>query len=156
MRIVLTVKVDELKLVQMLSKFSEKYTHMSYKLNRQPKGYLLEVDLDSEDLGEFMRRLNHLKDATYNIEEIRGGGLLDKINVRLLRTNSDALIGKEALATKDIDPIDGGVVKLGGELWLAKPVECCSIIKEGSKVRVVRVEGVSLIVDGVNDKECPC
>jgi hypothetical protein len=156
MKVVLTVKADELKLAQMLSKFGEKYTRMTYKLNRQPKGYLLEVDLDSEDLGEFMRRLNHLKDIDYNVEEIRGGGLLDKFNVSLLRTNSDALVGKEAVTTKDVDPVDGGVVKLGGELWLAKPVECCSVIKEGSKVRVVRVEGVSLIVDEVSDKECLC
>ena len=156
MKVVLTVKTDELKLAQMLSKFSEKYTHMTYKLNRQPKGYVLDVDLDSEDLGEFMRRLNHLKDATYNVEEIRGGGLLDKFNVSLLRTNSDALLGKEAIATKTIDSIDGGVVKLDGELWLAKPAECCNIIKEGTKVRVIRVEGVSLIVDGVSEKECQC
>lgn len=156
MKVILTVKADELKLAQMLSKFGEKYTRTTYKLNRQPKGYMLEVDLDSDDIGEFMRRLNHLKEVTYNVEEIRGGGLLDKFNVSLLRTNSDALVGKEAVATKDIDPVDGGVVKLGGELWLAKPAECCSVIKEGSKVRVVRVEGVSLIVDGVTDEKCPC
>jgi hypothetical protein len=155
MKVILTVKADELKLAQMLSKFSEKYTHMTYKLNRQSKGYLLEVDIDSEDFGEFIRRLNHLKDVTYHIEEIRGGGLLDKINVSLLRTNSDALIGKEAIVTKDIDTLDGGVVKLGGELWLAKPADDCSVISEGSKVRVVRVEGVSLIVDGATDEECP-
>jgi len=154
MKVILTVKADELKLAQLLSKFGEKYTRMTYKLNRRPQGYLLEVDLDSEDLGEFIRRLNHLKDATYNIEEMRGGGLLDKVNVSLLRTNSDALVGKEAFAKTDIDPLDGGVVKLGGELWLAKPVDDCSIIKEGSKVRVIRVEGVSLIVDGVTEEEC--
>ncbi|MCL2134920.1 MAG: hypothetical protein FWH37_05120 [Candidatus Bathyarchaeota archaeon] len=156
MKVILTVKADELKLAQMLSKFGEKYTHLTYKLNRQTKGYLLEVDLDSENLGEFMRRMNHLKDVTYNVEEIRGGGLLDSINVSLLRTNVDALIGKEAFVTKDIDPTDGGVVKIGGELWLAKPVECNNIIKEGSKVRIIRVEGVSLIVDGVDDEKCPC
>ncbi|MCL1977895.1 MAG: NfeD family protein [Candidatus Bathyarchaeota archaeon] len=154
MKVILTVKADELKLAQLLSKFGEKYTRMTYKLNRRPQGYLLEVDLDSEDLGEFIRRLNHLKDATYNIEEMRGGGLLDKVNVSLLRTNSDALVGKEAFAKTDIDPLDGGVVKLGGELWLAKPVDDCSVIKEGSKVRVIRVEGVSLIVDGVTEEEC--
>jgi len=156
MKVILTVKSDELKLIQLLSKFGEKYNRMTYKLNRQPKGYLLEIDLDSEDIGEFIRRLNHLKDVTYNVDEIRGGGLLDKINVSLLRTNSDALVGKEAFATKDIDPINGGVVKLGGELWLAKPVHGCCIIKEGSKVRVVRVEGVSLIVEGVTQEECLC
>ncbi|MDR2203361.1 MAG: NfeD family protein [Nitrososphaerota archaeon] len=152
----LTVKADELKLANTLTKFGEKYSRMTYKLTRRAKDYLLEVDLDSEDLGEFIRRLNHLKDITYNIEEMRGGGLLDKINVSLLRTNSDALVGKEAFVKKTVDPLDGGVVKLGGELWLAKPVNDCSIINEGSKVRVVRVEGVSLIVEGVTDEECPC
>ena len=154
MKVTLNVKADELKLAQLLSKFNEKY-HMSYKLNRRPEGYQLEVDLTSEDFGEFIRRLNHLKDATYRIEEMRGGGLLDKINVSLLRTNVDTLIGKETVAKTDIDQIDGGVVKIGGEIWLAKPVEDINIIKENSKVRVDRVEGVSLIVEGVEEeKEC--
>ncbi len=154
MKVTLNVKADELKLAQLLSKFNEKY-RMSYKLNRRPEGYQLEVDLNSEDFGEFIRRLNHLKDATYRIEEMRGGGLLDKINVSLLRTNVDTLIGRETIAKTDIDQIDGGVVKIGGDIWLAKPVEDFNMIKEGSKVRVVRVEGVSLIVEGVEEeKEC--
>jgi hypothetical protein len=153
MKVTLNVKADELKLAQLLSKFSEKYHNMTYKLNRRPQGYQLEVDLNSEDFGEFLRRLNHLKDATYNIEEMRGGGLLDKINVSLLRTNVDALIGKETVAKTNIDPNDGGVVKLSGELWLAKPDDNC-VIREGSKVRVIRLEGVSLIVEEVGEKEC--
>jgi hypothetical protein len=152
MKVTLTVEADELKIVQLLSKFAEKY-RMSYKLNRQPKGFRLDVELDSDDFGEFVRRMNHLKDATFKIEELRGGGLLDKFNVGLTRTNIDALIGKEAIAKTDIDPLDGGVVKLLGELWLSRP-EDEKVIKEGSKVRVIRVEGVSLIVEGVNGKEC--
>jgi hypothetical protein len=152
MKVTLTVEADELKIVQLLSKFAEKY-RMSYKLNRQPKGFRLDVELNSDDFGEFVRRLNHLKDATFKIEELRGGGLLDKFNVGLTRTNIDALIGKEAIAKTDIDPLDGGVVKLLGELWLSRP-EDEKVIKEGSKVRVIRVEGVSLIVEGVDEKEC--
>jgi hypothetical protein len=124
---------------------------MTYKLNRRTEGYLLEVELNSEEFGEFIRRLNHLKDAPYNIEEMRGGGLLDRFNVNSLRNNADSLVGKEATAKTDVDAIDGGVVKLGGELWMAKPDDY-SIIQEGSKVRVVRVEGVSLIVDKINEK----
>jgi hypothetical protein len=153
MKVTLNVKADELKLAQMLSKFNEKYP-LTYKLNRRPNGYILEVDLNGEDFGELIRRLNHLKDATYNIEEMRGGGLLDRINVSLLRTNSDALVGREALANTDIDPLDGGVVRLGGEIWAAKTVDDCNVITKGSKVRVVRVEGVSLIVEGVNEEKC--
>src|SRR3972149_2781790 len=147
MKVALTVEADELKIAQLLSKFAEKY-RMSYKLNRQAKGYLLEVELSSEDFGEFVRRMNHLKDATFKIEEIRGGGLVDKFNVSLTRTNVDALIGKEAIAKTDIDPLDGGVTKLMGELWLSRS-EDKEIIKEGAKVRVIRIEGVSLVVEGV-------
>jgi len=152
MKVALTVDADELKIAQLLSKFAEKYS-LSYKLNRQPKGYLLEAELNGDDFGEFIRRLNHIKDATFKIEEIRGGGLLDKFNVGLTRTNVDALIGKEAIAKTDIDPLDGGVTKLQGELWLSRPGDDV-VIKEGSRVRVIRVEGVSLIVEGVDEKEC--
>ncbi|MFB3890139.1 MAG: NfeD family protein [Candidatus Bathyarchaeia archaeon] len=152
MKVTLTIKADELKIAQLLSKFAEKY-RMSYKLNRQGEGFLLDAELDSDDFGELMRRMNHLKDAQYKIEEMRGGGMLDRFNVSLTRTNVDMLIGKETLAKTDIDPLDGGVVKLNGELWLSRPIDD-SVIKEGSKVRVVRIEGVTLIVEGVNRTEC--
>jgi hypothetical protein len=152
MKVTLSVEADELKLAQLLSKFAEKY-RLSYKLNRQAKGYLLELELKGDDFGEFVRRLNHLKDATYKIMEMRGGGLLDKVNVNLTRTNVDALIGKEAIAKTDIDPLDGGVTKLQGELWLSR-TDDEAVIKKDSRVRVIRVEGVSLIVEGVDEKEC--
>lgn len=152
MKVILAVEADELKIVQLLSKFAEKYS-LSYKLNRQPKGFRLDVELNSDDFGEFIRRVNHLKDATYKIEELRGGGLLDKFNVSLTRTNIDALIGKEAVAKTDIDPLDGGVVKLLGEIWLARSGDE-KIVPDGSKVRVIKVEGVSLIVEGVDEKVC--
>ena len=152
MKVALTVKADELKIAQLLSKFAEKY-RMTYKLNRQTEGYLLKVELNSDDFGELIRRMNHLKDAQFKIEEMHGGGMLDKFNVSLTRTNADALIGKETIAKTDIDPIDGGVIKLGGELWLSRPADDI-VIKEGSRVRVVRIEGVTLTVEGVNEKEC--
>ncbi len=147
---ILAVKADELKLAQLLSKFAEKY-RMSYKIKRQGDSYLLEAELQSEDLGEFIRRLNHLKDSSFNVEEIRGGGLLDSFNVSLTRTNADALVDKEALAKTDIDPLDGGIVKLSGELWLSRPSDN-KTIKEGAKVKVIRVEGVSLIVEEVGSQ----
>jgi hypothetical protein len=152
MKVTLTVDADELKLAQLLSKFAEKY-RLSYKLNRQPKGFLLDVELNGDDFGELIRRLNHLKDAKYKIEELRGGGLLDTFNVSLTRTNVDALIGKEGIAKTDIDSLDGGVTKLQGELWLSR-TDDSAVVKEGSRVRVIRVEGVSLIVEGVDEKEC--
>ena len=150
MKVTLTLEADELKIVQLLAKFAEKY-RVSYSLNRQAKGYMLKVELNSEDFGEFIRRLNHLKGATFKIDEVHGGGLLDKFNVSPTRTNVDALVGKETIAKTDIDPIDGGIIKLRGELWLARPDDD-KVIKEGSKVRVIRIEGVSLIVEGVNEQ----
>jgi hypothetical protein len=151
MKVTLTVDANELKLAQLLSKFAEKY-RMSYKMIRQPNGFLLQVELNGDDFGEFVRRFNHLKDATYQIQELRGGGLLDKFNVSLTRTNVDALIGKEAIAKTEIDSLDGGVTKLMGELWLSR-TEDEETVKKGSKVRVIRTEGVSLIVEGVDEKE---
>jgi hypothetical protein len=150
MKVTLTVEADELKLVQLLSKFAEKY-HMSYKLRRQTNRFQLELELNSNDFGEFVRRLNHLKEATYKIEELRGGSLLDKFNVRPTRTNVDALINKEGKAKTEINALDGGVSKVMGELWLSR-TEDETVVKEGSRVRVIRVEGVSLIVEGVNQK----
>ena len=152
MKVTLTMQADELKLAQLLSKFAEKY-RMSYKLKRQSKGFQLELELNSDDFGELVRRLNHLKDATFKIMELRGGGLLDKFNVTPTRTNVDALINKEGIAKTDINPLDGGVTKVMGELWLSR-TEDETVVKEGSRVRVIRVEGVSLIVEGVNEKEC--
>ena len=152
MKVTFTMQSDELKLAQLLSKFAEKY-RITYKLKRQSNGFQLEVELNSEDFGEFVRRLNHLKDAAYKIEELRGGGLLDKFNVTLTRTNADALIGKEGIAKTDINSLDGGVTKIMGEPWLSR-TEDNTVVKEGSRVRVIRVEGVSLIVEGVEEKEC--
>src|SRR5512136_1640026 len=108
LKVTLTAKADELKIVQLLSKFAEKY-RITYKLNRQANALLLEVDLDSDDFGELIRRMNHLKDAEFKIEEIRGGGALDQLNVPLTRTNADSMIGKEAVARTAIDPLDGGI-----------------------------------------------
>ncbi|MCW4006990.1 MAG: NfeD family protein [Candidatus Bathyarchaeota archaeon] len=149
MKAFFTVKADELKIAQLLSKFADKY-RMSYKLNRRGTAFLLEVDLSSDDLGEFIRRMNHLKDAEFKMEEIRGGGFLDPLNVSLTRTNADVMIGKETFAKNDITPLDGGTVRVGGELWLARPADN-EVIAQGSKVRVVRIEGVTLIVEGVTE-----
>lgn len=145
MRIILTIKADELKLAQLLSKFSKTHRIM-YRLTRQNGHFLMEVNTDN--YGELVRRLNHLKGCTFKVKEMHGGGLLDRLNANLTRTNIDALIGRTTLAKTDIDPIDGGVIKLIGELWFCRPA-FDKVIKEGAKVKVVGVEGVSLIMEEV-------
>jgi hypothetical protein len=148
MRVTLTVKADELKLAQLLSKFSEQY-RTSYTLKRKNGSFTMHVQTD--DFGELVRRLNHMKDCEFQVEEIHGGGLLDRLNVSPTRTNVDALVGKETVAKTDIDSMDGGVIKLGGELWLCRS-EHDKVIKEGTRIRVVRAEGVSLIVEEVEQR----
>ncbi len=145
MKIILTIEANELKLAQLLSKFSEKY-RITYTLRRKNGKFLMHVSTDN--FGELVRRLNHLKGCTFEVEEIHGGGLLDKLNVNLTKTNIDALVGKTTIAKTDIDPIDGGVIKLIGELWFCRP-EYDTAIREGTKVRVVGIEGVSLLVEEV-------
>ncbi|MEM2995235.1 MAG: NfeD family protein [Candidatus Bathyarchaeia archaeon] len=145
MRVTLTIKADELKLAQLLDKFSEQY-RTTYTLKRKNGDFILQLNTDN--FGELVRRLNHLKDCTFKVEEIHGGGLLEKLNVKPIKTNVDALVGMETVAKTDIDPLNGGIVKLMGELWFCRP-EQDKTIKEGAKVRVVRVEGVSLIVEEV-------
>ncbi len=145
MRIILTIKADALKLAQLLSKFSKDY-RIAYTLTKQNGEFLMEVNTD--DFGELVRRLNHLKGCTFQVREMHGGRLLDKLNVKLTKTNVDALIDKTTVAKTDIDPVDGGVIKLMGELWFCRPAYDKSI-NEGAKVKVVGVEGVSLMVEEV-------
>jgi hypothetical protein len=147
MRVTLTIQADELKLAQLLDKFSEQY-RTTYTLKRKNGNFTLQISTDN--FGELVRRLNHLKGCTFKVEEIHGGGLLEKLNVKPIKTNVDALVGKETVTKTDVDPVNGGVVKLMGELWFCRP-EQDKVIKEGTKVRVVRVEGVSLIVEEVGE-----
>jgi hypothetical protein len=148
MRVILTVNADELKLAQLLDKFAEQY-RVAYSLRRKNGDFILQAH--TSDFGELVRRLNHLKDCSFKVEEVHGDGFGDRLNVSPMRTNVDALIGRETVAKTDIDPVEGGVIKLMGELWLCRP-EHDKVIKEGTKVRVVRVEGVSLIVEEVEQQ----
>ncbi len=146
MIVTLTIKADDFKLTQVLDKFSRQY-NISYSLTRQNEHFLLR--LKTNNLGELVRRLNHLKGCTFKIQELyESRPFSGIINVDLRKTNIDALIGKSTVAQTDIAPIDGGLVKLIGELWFCRPKHD-KVIKKGTQVTVVGVEGVSLIVEEV-------
>ncbi|MEM4733699.1 MAG: NfeD family protein, partial [Candidatus Bathyarchaeia archaeon] len=149
MKVTLTVKADDLKLAQLLEKFSEQY-RINYTLKRKNGEFTLQLQVNADDYGEFVRRLNLLKDCTYKTVEIQGGTTYNLLNIRPTKTNVDALIGKETVAQTDIDPLDGGIAKIQGELWFCRP-EHNNVIKQGTRIRVVRVEGVSLIVEEVKE-----
>ena len=62
------------------------------------------------------------------------------------------LLGKEMKVTRTVENIKGtGQVQVGGEIWRAIS-EDGSIIEVGTRVRVNRIEGVSLIVNRVDGK----
>lgn len=61
-------------------------------------------------------------------------------------TNVDAMIGKEALVTEEIDNLLGvGAVKVGGVLWTARSASGAHI-PVGTVVTVQAVEGVKALV----------
>lgn len=68
------------------------------------------------------------------------------VDVKKTNTNVFSIIGKKALVIKDIDPIhSSGQIKLNGEVWSAE-TENDKIIKEGSEVEVLKINGVKAIV----------
>lgn len=68
------------------------------------------------------------------------------IDPNKVRTNVDAVIGREALVTEDIDNLLGtGTIKLGGTVWTARSVDN-SRIQAGTVVTVQSVQGVKAIV----------
>jgi len=146
MIVTLNIKADDFKLTQVLDKFSKQY-NVSYSLSRQNEHFILR--LKTNNLGEFVRRLNHIKECTFKIQELyESRPFAGMINVDLRKTNIDALIGKFTVAQTDIAPIDGGLIKLIGELWFCRPKHE-KVIKKDTQVTVVGVEGVSLIVEEV-------
>ena len=61
-------------------------------------------------------------------------------------TNADALIGKTAVVTEDIDNDETvGTVKINGQIWSAY-TEDGGFAKKGDKVTVTNIQGVHLIV----------
>lgn len=65
-----------------------------------------------------------------------------------ISTNSDRLIGKVAICTKDISVGDRGEVKIDGKYWLAVTSGDVNI-SVNDKVEVLAIEGVKLIVDKI-------
>ncbi len=65
---------------------------------------------------------------------------------RLQKTNADRILEQEGVVAEEIDNLRGqGQVKIGGILWTARAARE-EIIPAGTRVRVVRIEGVKAIV----------
>lgn len=69
------------------------------------------------------------------------------LNTRVEPTNADRVIGQEARVIQDIDNIQGtGAVTIGGVTWTARS-EHDTPIPAGAMVRVLRIEGVKVMVE---------
>lgn len=60
------------------------------------------------------------------------------------KTNLDRIIGMRGVVTEDIDDLVIGEVMVDGKKWSAISKEP---IKKGEKVKIVKIEGVKLIVE---------
>lgn len=61
-------------------------------------------------------------------------------------TNADRIIGQEAVVKEAIDNVTGkGAVTVGGSIWTARS-DNDTPIPEGSRVKVLRIEGVKVFV----------
>ena len=65
----------------------------------------------------------------------------------LIRTGTDALVGRKAVVTKRVDAV-GGRVRIGGEEWSARAYLDDGVYAEGDTVDVVRIEGATALVAG--------
>jgi len=75
-----------------------------------------------------------------------------KFKTGKVKTNVDSLVGMHALVTRQISEFERGEVKLNGQFWTARS-EDGSVIKEGTKCEVARIEGVQAIVRVLNNVE---
>jgi len=147
--VALTIEADEFKLYQVLDKFSQQFDS-SYSLVRNGGQFTLRIKTD--DFSELIRRLNIIKGSKIQIQEMVGSPSVRRAKADFTPTNVDDLIGRETVAQTDIKPVEGGIVKLVGERWFSRP-SMDKPIEKGKLIKVLRVEGVSLIVEEVEEEK---
>lgn len=69
-------------------------------------------------------------------------------------TNSNRIIGKEAIVKKQISANESGLIKVGGDTWTAiLDAPYTEPISEGSSVEITKIDGVKAVVKPVKIKE---
>ena len=69
----------------------------------------------------------------------------------LVATNTDALVGKICTVTEDIEPVEGGRVKVGDVTWRAV-CESGARIPAGSQVKILKIQGAKAFVALAKEK----
>ena len=69
-------------------------------------------------------------------------------------TNADRVLGTTGLVTEEINNIAGkGLVNLsGGQVWSARSSQTDGVIPAGQEVRVLKIQGVKVIVEPILDQ----
>lgn len=62
-----------------------------------------------------------------------------------IRTGTAALIGQRAVVVDRVDG-EGGTVKIGGEVWSARPLDESEVLEPGTRVNVARIDGATAVV----------
>jgi membrane protein implicated in regulation of membrane protease activity len=62
-----------------------------------------------------------------------------------LRTGTAALVGARAVVLERVDQ-SGGLVRIGGENWTARPFMSDQVLEPGAQVEVVKIEGATALV----------
>jgi membrane protein implicated in regulation of membrane protease activity len=87
----------------------------------------------------------------FAVASAAGLGVVRPIAIRhikqppLLRTGTSALVGRSAKVVEEVTD-DGGKVRIGGELWSARPYDESQVISVGSTVDVFAIEGATALV----------
>ena len=76
------------------------------------------------------------------------------VNGRAVPTNADMAVGQDCVVTEAIDNVRGcGAVSVGGKIWTARMLRPDGTAEKGAILRVVRIEGVKLIVEESNESQ---
>jgi membrane protein implicated in regulation of membrane protease activity len=62
-----------------------------------------------------------------------------------LRSGTAALIGQRAVVLERVDA-DHGQVKIGGEVWTARPYDESEVFEPGTRVDVMQIDGATALV----------
>jgi membrane protein implicated in regulation of membrane protease activity len=62
-----------------------------------------------------------------------------------LRTGTAALVGQRAVVLQRVDA-HGGQVKIGGEVWTARPYDEDDVLEPGARVDVLEIDGATALV----------
>ena len=74
------------------------------------------------------------------------------VNAHTTATNADMAIGRDCVVAEEIDNIRGtGAVTVGGKIWTARMASPDGKAAKGETLRVLRIEGVKLIVEEISD-----